>query len=459
MRTQLTNAMANNIRPLLVAALGFALAFTLSCHDGGSDDNQVINPDTGISSPGGNGNSSPSGTGGGSSSSSPANIFVGDKGAFKDNRDGQTYNWVKIGTQIWMAENLNYHEEWVGPTRGNRCYNNIDANCDKYGRLYEWDDAIRVCPDGWHLPTKPEWDLLINFVGSNPGKKLKSASSDWRDSVGTDEYGFGGLPGGILRSDFERLNVNGYWWTATEDRTDWAYSKDMSSGNGVGLGYNGDNTTKTNHISVRCVEGSFSSSSIAYGEIIDNRDNQRYITVKIGTQTWMVQNLNYAGTNPQKGLCYNNKTENCDKYGRLYDWATAMNVSKDYNGNKLADQFPVLGQHQGICPEGWHLPTRPEWDALINFVGYYPGKKLKARSSEWQDNYGTDNYGFWGLPGGILISDFERLNVNGYWWTASEDRNNWAYSKDMSSNNNVGRGYNGDNTTKTSHISVRCVED
>jgi len=240
MRTQLTKI-------VLAAGITLAMALTFSCHDGGNDD-----PGTsGSSSPvnNGTGGSSPSG-----GSSSSVITFTGDNGTFKDSRDGQTYKWVKIGEQKWMAQNLNYFEPWVGPTRGNKCYDNKDTNCEKYGRLYEWDDAIRLCPDGWHLPTRPEWDALISFVGSNPGKKLKSTSSDWRDSAGTDEYSFGGLPGGILRTDFERINVNGYWWTASEDRNNWAYSKSMSSENGVGLGYNGDNTTKTSHISVRCLE-------------------------------------------------------------------------------------------------------------------------------------------------------------------------------------------------------------
>jgi uncharacterized protein (TIGR02145 family) len=453
MRTQLTKI-------ALAATLGLALALTFSCHDGGSDDTGTSSPggiggsspsDSSSSSIGGIGNSSPSG-----GSSSSANTFVGEKGTFKDNRDGQTYNWVKIGTQIWMAQNLNYHEEWVGPTRGNKCYNNRDANCEKYGRLYEWYDAIRLCPDGWHLPSRAEWNDLISFVGTDAGKKLKSTSSDWRDGAGTDDYSFEALPGGRITDEFSNINVNGFWWTISEHITLGDPYAVVMEGLNVGIyyeyyGYH----RKTYQYSVRCIEGYSSSSSIAYGEVTDERDSQKYVTVKIGEQTWMAQNLNYAGASPQKGLCYNNKPENCDKYGRLYDWATAMGISANYNTERLNASPGLI---QGICMDGWHLPSNSEWDALISFTGGYSGEKLAARSSEWGDNYGPDIYGFGALPGGSLYQgEFVNLNKEGSWWTSLENDYNKAYRRWFG----TGRiqTWWDRNDYKTDQNSVRCVED
>jgi len=82
---------------------------------------------------------------------------------FTDPRDGKVYRTVKIGNQVWMAENLNYDAP------GSKCYNNNPANAEKYGRLYDWETAKKVCPAGWHLPSNDEWKVLVDFVG---GEKL-----------------------------------------------------------------------------------------------------------------------------------------------------------------------------------------------------------------------------------------------------------------------------------------------
>lgn len=112
-----------------------------------------------------------------------------------DERDGRKYKTVKIGQQIWMAENLNH------PVSGSHCYKNNAANCKKYGRLYSWSYAIEACPDGWHLPSVDEFKELIEKVGGkSAGKSLKSATGwarqDGKDCNGTDEYGFSARAGG-----------------------------------------------------------------------------------------------------------------------------------------------------------------------------------------------------------------------------------------------------------------------
>ncbi|MCL1956762.1 MAG: hypothetical protein FWF63_05525 [Fibromonadales bacterium] len=441
----------------LAAGFSLALAFTLSCHDAGGNEDGTSSSGTGVSSSGGTSGINPSSSGGNrpvSSSSGNTSSSSQGNGSFIDVRDGKKYNTVVIGSQTWMAQNLDYYEEWVVPTRGNRCYNNKDANCEKYGRLYEWGDAIRICPDGWHLPTRAEWNTLVSHIGDDAGKKLKSKKNEWKNGEGdgTDVYGFGALPGGGLgKGEFANLNIDGYWWTSTEYETGYAaYMKYMTANsNGVGESNGGgsDNETSKYQYAVRCVKGYSSSSSITYGEVIDKRDNQKYVTVKIERQTWMAQNLNFA----KKGVCYNNKNTICDKFGRLYDWATAMNVSEDYNSTNF--NAPP-GQHQGICPEGWHLPTNSEWWTMINAVGgsYAARAALKARSAEWGDNYGYDYYGFKALPGGWLRdNEFVAINVYGAWWTTSE-----YYDKA----NCITIDYlNPQSEKKEDFYSVRCVED
>jgi uncharacterized protein (TIGR02145 family) len=139
---------------------------------------------------------------------------------FTDPRDGKFYRTVKIGGQVWMAENLNYAAE------GSKWYNNDEANGTKYGRLYDWETAKKACPAGWHLPSDAEWQTLVDFVGGKyiAGKKLKSTSGWNMDGNGTDEYGFSALPGGSGYSDgyFDIAGYNGSWWSATEGNANYA---------------------------------------------------------------------------------------------------------------------------------------------------------------------------------------------------------------------------------------------
>ena len=121
-----------------------------------------------------------------------------DAGTVKDLRDGQTYATVNIGGRVWMAENLNYE------TETSVIFPEYDGKSrEKYGQLYTWDDAMKVCPSGWRLPSEDDWNELLEFVGDSAtaGTKLKAAR-DWdKDKkdyvVGTDDYGFAALPAAV----------------------------------------------------------------------------------------------------------------------------------------------------------------------------------------------------------------------------------------------------------------------
>jgi len=182
--------------------------------------------------------------------------------------------------------------------------------------------------------------------------------------------------------------------------------------------YGGKNSSATN---------SSSSVEVVYGDPV-NYMGETYQTVVIGTQTWFKRNLNYAakGSKCDNGIALTDEnTETCDKYGRLYDWATAMTA----------------------CPDGWHIPSFEEWGNLMQYANTNcrigedrcakAGTKLKAANG-WNSYdgvpVGTDDYGFSALPGGDGV-DGELCDVgySGYWWGSNE------YNSD--GKENIGGGY------------------
>ena len=137
---------------------------------------------------------------------------------FIDSRDGKQYKYIKIGSQTWMAENLNYATK-----SGSLCNENKAVNCTKYGRLYDYETAVKSCPSGWHLPSYDEWEKLIDFAGGISklaGTKLKAKSgwnSQGKSGNGTDEFGFSALPGGLgydgnYFDESARVGLSGNWW-------------------------------------------------------------------------------------------------------------------------------------------------------------------------------------------------------------------------------------------------------
>jgi len=185
---------------------------------------------------------------------------IAQKGSFTDSRDGKIYKTIKIGNQTWMAENLNYDAE------GSKFYNNDFANCEKYGRLYDWETAVKACPAGWHLPSSNEFDELVNYVNGTIGtngcyenaKHLK-ATNGWNDNDGitgngNDTYSFTALPGGdYYDGRFFDVGNEGCWWSATESNGNCNYAILLI------IIYNSDEVgwnscDKSYGLSVRCIK-------------------------------------------------------------------------------------------------------------------------------------------------------------------------------------------------------------
>lgn len=168
-----------------------------------------------------------------------------------DARDGKQYSTVQIGTQCWMAENLNTGTMIQGGANQTNngiiekyCYNNNPSNCATYGGLYQWNEMMDytvaqgtqgICPSGWHIPSDNEWKTLEGTVDSqygvgNPiwntegwrgfdvGKNLKSTSGWSSGGNGVNLYGFGALPGGVRDTNGSFLHLAAYasWWSSDE---------------------------------------------------------------------------------------------------------------------------------------------------------------------------------------------------------------------------------------------------
>ena len=384
--------------------------------------------------------------------------------------DGKTYKTVKIGTQWWMAENANYETN-----DGSFCYKDDQKNCNAYGRLYTWDAANEVCPEGWRLPSIADFDTLIAaIVGGDIAKKSASctmlkSTEDWPPTYGgSDIFGFNALPAGIKNGETYQWNVSGgslyeaVFWSSTAKKNEESeiYVLELSGIDGYArTEFSRDKNTYAH--SVRCIKepNSLSSSSVAssssvssssqssssektekcYGKeytpsthFCDDRDGSiyRYFTTEF--VTWMAENLKYE---TQESYCPEDETEKCEKYGRLYTWEAA----------KVA------------CPSGWHLASSNEYGQLRYDVGNVANRLM---SESWN---GQDGIGFDALPAGYRYSSGSGYNYVGsraYFWTStSETDASASYVKIEYSTTNGGYVFNsvpqGD---RKEAYSVRCAK-
>ena len=139
--------------------------------------------------------------------------------SFTDPRDGKSYDIVQIGSQTWMAENLNYETETSACPEGDK------RNCSKYGRLYTWEEAKQICPEGWRLPDCVDFEQIISNAGGAEvaGYALKSTSGWFKKGNGTDDFGFNALPAGyrLTGNDatggkFDGIGGYAHLWSASE---------------------------------------------------------------------------------------------------------------------------------------------------------------------------------------------------------------------------------------------------
>lgn len=207
----------------------------------------------------------------------------------------------------------------------------------------------------------------------------------------------------------------------------------------------------------------------------DPRDGKSYRTVVIGEQTWMAENLNFETPD---SYCYNKSLDSCAKYGRLYTWAAAMDSAGLFSTNGVGcgygkicnPTYPV----QGVCPSGWHLPTKDEFAALFLAAGlkfdevidagekFMDGSVLMSKKGWYKNSRagvdGTDLYGFSALPAGFRNRGglYDEVLIYTNFWNSTEFN--------VAKANNMFVGYADvaglyHDYSKYSALSVRCVKN
>jgi len=191
-------------------------------------------------------------------------------------------------------------------------------------------------------------------------------------------------------------------------------------------------------------------------------------TIPIGNQIWQKCNLNVVPTGANGAAtnfaCYDNQMSNCEIYGRLYDWATAMALPSSCNSNSCSNM--IDSPHRGICPAGWHIPSDDDWKTLVDYVEKQKsctdcaGKYLKSTSGWKNGGNGINAYDFAALPGGSFSSKESFFNVNsvGYWWSTLEDNNDFVYYRSMGYSREYVGGVDKSDAKSDFH-SVRCIQD
>lgn len=373
------------------------------------------------------------------SSSSIAKSYVGDTlyNSFTDKRDGEVYRVVKIGDQVWMAENLRYRDKVATPSLEGHSWSIAD-DCASSGCLYDFSAVMDnpecadsfcivenphrgICPEGFHVPTEGEWKVLL-AEASDQGVSLN------------DSAGFASAPTGEF-AGYVRSDECARFWTATQSNSDGAYeyyrcreettfrgqsytkffgyalrcvadagevkldkfvevsvpssssvsssSSEESSSSSVESSSSAESSSSEVSSSSLSSSSEVSSSSVSsssawdpysHGEdwnsleqITDERDGNKYRVVQVNEFIiWMAENLRYADSTATPALvgntaCIGANGERCEE-GNLYTYAAAVNDLEC--ATKVC--FESEKQVRGICPEGWRLPKKADW----NWLGY-----------------------------------------------------------------------------------------
>lgn len=397
--------------------------------------------------------------------------------AFTDKRDGEVYRVVKIGKQVWMAENLRYRDTEANLLleRNSWCVGDEDY-CRQNGYVYDFLAVVNdfscaaqfcgilyphrgICPEGFHVPKKAEWDTLQ----SNATRLNISLNAD---------TGFTSAPTGEY-AGYAKMDNCARYWTASQANSEAAYEyyrcrdevtfKNQSYDKGYGYALRcvadpgevkvdrfvvpGESSSSSSEISSSSEESSSSevssSSETLDGmkTIMDARDGEIYRVVKIGTQVWMAENLRYTDSIATRVLqgatfCWQDDPENCKTRGALYLWHAAMGKTATECG--FGYWCDAESPARGICPEGFRVPTSSEW------------YDMRQYSSSLEKE-------LFDIPTGEVDTRFDKSFASesaAHYWTSSEANAQGAVTWYISNHDISSQDFD-----KRMGYALRCVKD
>ncbi len=374
------------------------------------------------------------------------------RGFYVDPKDDQVYKTIKIGDQVWFAENYRYDYD-----------GSVAFDAQKYGRLYSRLMAKRMTPSGWHLPTEQEFEILKAYCKTKNEKmswKALTAKSEWKYFEGIDSFGYAALPAGFYDGSYKDVGTATYFWCYSkgtvydyharswkiEIKDSFVFShsheftrdaKHFNCGLSVRYVKNDCNFFKTLEEAKQHAEEEKAIEVARHGTVVDPRDGHVYKTIRIGDQTWMAENLDYF----KKGLLssFGKRNGKHPEYGCYY------------SGKELAK----------VSFDGWHVPSMEEFKSLANYIEehyetYHAAVVLKSSTDDWNKHHiaslGRNVSEFCALPAGTYNDEgFGGYGERCVFRSAEEDK---GYRLKYDSND-----FEAANISKNYLFSVRLVKD
>ena len=396
------------------------------------------------------------------------------------------YYTCKKSTHTWVRE-VDYliidTQYWPDSTDGKVKWGDSIGVATPGDRIcYVWDDAPQY--NGWRTGNNDDCNLgLMGCTAKRAGEMRKSANgryyscstNSWTeikdtiyintylyrctiDGEGENVYKEGDLVYGIEKKKTQYACENEKWrdTKASEEQAGKACTAKLQ-----GLILRDTLTCDANNWRETIfydypVGKDWTNPTLTYDTLKDNRDGRVYKTIEINGITVMAENLNYADSVSSPYLkgqtrCYQNDSTNCLKGGRYYTWTAAMDIDSKWQGAVTAVVEGLIEKpHRGICPDGWHIPTNDEWNALFSGIDY--AAQQAVGNLGWKN--ATNASGFSALPVGDNNGGFSDVGSYANFWSATENGSNYAYRWDLNASDaNLGYG------RKDYGFAVRCFKD
>ena len=293
----------------------------------------------------------------------------------------------------------NREGEIIAVVDGRKTYICSNGRWEELGTAYENADDLPNCSD--------KRDGSTAYVVADK-ESLICSDGKWENSSSQSQN-----QEGNLKDELKSSSSNKHLSSSSVEKNSKVSSSSESK---VSSSRASSSSVAEKPVSSAAQSSSSVKSTIEYGTLTDERDGQKYKTVKIGEQTWMAENLNFDYKIEGKrygSYCYNDEPDSCAIYGRLYTFATAMDSAALFSDDGKgcgANTACGMANAQGICPENWHLPSVDDWYELFTVISEKKDfKSIDATSLKsivkWKNNgEGTDQFGFSILPAGGFYS-------------------------------------------------------